>query len=138
MLKFLDSIAIEWKSIFRSTKKGFMIAYIVSYFLAGTLFFIYMLFHDPSDTNSESMGLFTLFLIYWAGLLLVAFLFPIVGMATAVVCALMITPFFLPFFFLWLGTRSKSKTSSITFCILSGSTFGLLCAIGFYYILAQG
>ncbi len=138
MLEFLDIVDIRWKSIFRSTKKELLIALTISYFLAGTLFFIYLLFHEPPGTNSESMDVVGLFLFYWAGVLMASFLFPAVAIAIAILCVLVITPFFMPFFFFWLGKRSKSRASGIILCALSGSTFGLLCALGFYYVLAKG
>ena len=136
MLGFLDIIDIKWKSIFRSTKKERIITFIVSYFLTGTLFFIYMLFRDP-DTGSESMGTFTAFLLYWLALLIVPFIMTVMATTGTVLFFVLIIPFCIPFFFLWLGSRSKSRTPGIIFCALSGSTFALLCATGFY-ILAQG
>ncbi len=136
MLGFLDVIDTKWKSIFRSTKKERIITFIASYFLAGTLFFIYMLFRDP-DTSSESMGTFTAFLLYWLALLVVPLMMTIMATTSAGLFLVFIIPFCIPAFFLWLGSRSKSRTPGITFCALSGATFALLCATGFY-ILAQG
>ena len=137
ILEFLDIINIKWKSIFKSTKRERVFAFVASYFLTGTLLFIFMFFYSPGG-GSESMGIFAAFLLYWFVVLIIPFILPMLAVAHVVTFFIVTIPFCVPVLFIWLGKRSKSRVRGITFCALSGSTFAFLCSMGFYFLGRYG
>jgi len=135
VLEFLDISDIKWKSLFKSTKKERTVVFIASYLLAGTIFFIIMPTYNP-EYISGPMGVGRQFLLYWLVLLIIPLLLSIIAVSSVSLFIVVMIPFCIPFLFLWLGARSKSRVYGITSCAISGSILALLCFMGFY-ILGQ-